>query len=151
VSAFFTVIVYGIQLLFGMQQYKNDKKELEKKILLRKYVNPSSTASDSVHYPGFLVGYMAWGFVISFHLILLILIGIRVLYLQIHHVKMAFSIIIPVIIIYLLKSVTLTTIGEILFISRKKKDKKVDKPKLKNPSSYAIFIYFVFFAGKIEQ
>ncbi len=153
-SAFLAVIIYGIQLLLGMQQYKNDKRELQKKVDNKippiEYFDPNLIASNSVHYSGFLVGYMAWGFVICFHLILLILIGLRILYLQIHHIEIVLGIIVPIILIYLLKMVSMTTIGKYLFIQNKEKEKKDDKRALKTLSAYAIFMYFIFFAGKIE-
>jgi len=39
-------------------------------------------------------------------------------------------------------------VGKYLFIQKKEKD---DKLELKYRQTYAIFIYFIFFAGKIER
>jgi hypothetical protein len=152
VSAVLTVITYGTQLLLGLQQYKIDRKKIIKQINEGippiEYFKPSIMTSNSLHYPDFLVGYMAWGFVICFHLILLILIGIRILSSEIRHVEIALGIIVPVIIIYLLKMGSMKKVGKYLFIQKKEKD---DKQELKYPQTYAVFIYFIFFAGKIER
>ncbi|CAF4179026.1 unnamed protein product, partial [Adineta steineri] len=63
-SAILTVIIYGFQLFFGIQRYKKFKKDLylgkNLEIPSIKYFEPNSIASNSVHYSGFLVGYLAW-------------------------------------------------------------------------------------------
>jgi cytochrome c oxidase subunit IV len=131
-----------------MQNYKKHKLQLYKGIYVdipsASNFKPSSIASNSVHYSGFLVGYMAWGFVICFHLILLILMGIRVLSLQIRHFEIALSIIVPILVIYLLKMLSMTSAGKFLFIQ-----KVTDRLNSRSRKTYAIFVYFNFFAGKI--
>jgi hypothetical protein len=146
-SAIFTVILYGFQLFLGMQYYKKHKLQLYKGIYVdvpsAHNFKPSSLASNSVHYSGFLVGYMAWGFVICFHLILLILIALRIVSLQIRHVEFVLAIIVPVLVIYFLKMLSLRSAGKFLFIQ-----KLDDKLNLKSRKTYAIFVYFSFFAGE---
>ncbi len=148
ISAVFTGILYATQLFIGIQNYKKHKLQLYKGICidlpLVTNFEPSTIASNSVHYSGFLVGYMAWGFVICFHLVLLIFIGIRVISLQIRHIEIALSIIVPILIIYLLKILSMTSAGKFLFIQ--KLDKKLN---LRSRKTYAVFVYFSFFAGKI--
>ncbi|CAF3644565.1 unnamed protein product [Rotaria sp. Silwood1] len=144
-SAIITAIIYGFQLFVGMQNYKKHKLQLYQGIYVD--VPPatnfkrSSIASNSVHYSGFLVGYMAWGFVICFHLILLILIGIKILSLQIRQIELALAIIVPILVIYLLKMLSMTSAGKFIFIQ--KLDNKLN---LKSRKTYAIFVYFSFFA-----
>jgi hypothetical protein len=86
---------------------------------------------------------MAWGFVICFHLILLILIALRIVSLQIRHVEFVLAIIVPVLVIYFLKMLSLRSAGKFLFIQ-----KLDDKLNLKSRKTYAIFVYFSFFAGE---
>ena len=105
--------------------------------------NPNAIAAKSVHYSGFLVGYMAWGFVICFHLILFVTLFIRVIALQMRYVEVILAITVPVLVFYLLKMVGTSSAGKFLFISDT--DTKLN---LKNRKTYAIFIYFNFFAGK---
>ncbi|CAF1032001.1 unnamed protein product [Rotaria sordida] len=144
-SAIITAIIYGFQLFIGMQNYKKHKLQLYKGIYVdvpsADNFKRSSIASNSVHYSGFLVGYMAWGFVICFHLILLILIGIKILSLQIRQIELALAIIVPILVIYLLKMLSMASAGKFIFIQ--KLDNKLN---LKSRKTYAIFIYFSFFA-----
>ncbi|CAF4174761.1 unnamed protein product, partial [Adineta steineri] len=142
VSAILTVIIYGCQLFFGIQRYKKFKKDLylgkNLEIPSIKYFEPNSIASNSVHYSGFLVGYLAWGFVICFHLILLITIAMKTVSLQFHHIEIILTIIVPILIIYFLKMFSIKLMGKFLFIQ-----KPDEGLILKN---YTIFIYFSFFA-----
>ncbi|CAF4013125.1 unnamed protein product, partial [Rotaria sordida] len=144
-SAIFTAILYGYQLCIGMQKYKKHKLQLNKgiysEIPSEKKFKLSSIASNSVHYSGFLVGYMAWGFVICFHLILLILIGIRILTFQIRYIELVLAIIVPILVIYLLKMLSMRSAGKFLFIQNLDNKRKLECGKI-----YAIFLYFSFFA-----
>ena len=143
-----SVILYGFQLLTGMQNYKKHKLQLYQgfniDVPAATNFKPSSIASNSVHYSGFLVGYMAWGFVIFFHLILLIMIGIKILSLQIRRIEMGLAIIVPILVIYLLKMLSITSTRKLLFIRQLE-----NRLNLKSRKTYAIFVYFSFFAGKM--
>jgi hypothetical protein len=146
-----------------MKMYRHDRRKLEKgkhkEIPMIKYFKPSVIAGNSVHYSGFLVGYMAWGFVICFHLILLIAIIMRLLPSPHPHIQLALGITVPIIVIYFLKRMTVTTVGEYFFVRVKKDkhDKHTSKKDqnyeltLKNTENYEIFVYFMLFAGKIKE
>ena len=146
-SAIFTGILYATQLFIGMQNYKKHKLQLYKGIYVdipaASFFPADFIASNSVHYSGFLVGYMAWGFVICFHLVLLIAIGFKVLSLQIRAFEAALTIIVPICVIYSLKLLSMKSAGKFLFIRGKKKKFTSQSRKI-----YAIFVYFSFFAGK---
>ncbi|CAF2995113.1 unnamed protein product [Rotaria sp. Silwood2] len=145
VSTVLTAVIYGFQLLIGMQNYKKHKLQLYKGIHMDipspANISWRSIVSHSVHYSGFLVGYMAWGFVICFHLILLILIGIRIFSSQSHQVELVLAIIVPILVVYLLKMLIMTTAGKFIFT---KESQNIDH--MKNLKTYAIFVYFSFFA-----
>jgi hypothetical protein len=149
-SAVITGVLYAGQLFIGIKNYKKHKLQLYQGIYIdipaATNLTPSYIASHSVHYSGFLVGYMAWGFVICFHLILLMAIGIKVLSLQIRHFEIALSIIVPIFVIYLLKLLGMTSAGKFIFIPQKD-----DKLNLKSRKLYAVFVYFSFFAGKFSS
>ena len=145
-SAVLTVIIYGFQLLLGMQNYKKHKRDICKGIHVdvpyATSIKPNVIASNSVHYSGFLVGYMAWGFVICFHVILVLLIILRLLSLQIRHIELVLAIVVPVLVIYFLKMLSISSAGKFLFV------KKLDKNLiLTSRKTYALFLYFSFFAG----
>ena len=145
-SAVLTVIIYSFQLLRGMENYKKHKRDICKGIHLDvpdpKHSKPDVIASNSVHYSGFLVGYMAWGFVICFHAILVLLIIIRLLALQSLHIELVLAVIVPILAIYFLKMLSISSAGKFLFV--RKVDKKLS---LTSRKTYAVFLYFSFFAG----
>jgi hypothetical protein len=147
-SAVVTVIIYGFQLYLGMRNYKKHRLQLYKGIYedvpSAANFKPNAIASKSVHYSGFLVGYMAWGFVICFHLIFFTLSAVRIVSLQLRYVEFILAITVPVLVVYLLKMVSTSSAGKFLFI--RDMDEKLN---LKNRKTYAIFVYFNFFAGKI--
>ncbi|CAF1562766.1 unnamed protein product [Rotaria magnacalcarata] len=144
-SAVLAFILYGFQLFLGMQNYKKHKMELFRGIFddvpSPSNFKPNSIVSKSVHYSGFLVGYMAWGFLITFHLILLILSFIRIISFQMRYVELILAITVPVTVVYLLKMVGASTAGTLCFM--RLDDEKVN---LDNRKTYAIFLYFNFFA-----
>lgn len=146
-SAIIAVVLYAFQLCLGLQNYKKHRKQLYKGIYedvpSAQNFKPNSIAAKSVHYSGFLVGYMAWGFIICFHLIFIILTAIRLISLQMRYIEIILAVCVPVLVLYLLKMVSTSSAGKFLFIQ------EVDeKLNLKNRKTYAIFVYFNFFAGK---
>ena len=147
-SAIITFMIYGGQLYLGMKNYKKHKLDLYRGIYedVPSAVNftPNSIVSKSVHYSGFLVGYLAWGFIISFHLILLILCLIRIISLQMRYIELILAVTVPITVVYLLKMITVSTTGKFLFMQDME-----NKLNLDNRKTYAIFVYFNFFAGKI--
>ncbi len=146
-SGVLTVGLFLAQLFLGIKNYKRHKLQLFRGIYedvpSAANFNPNAIAAKSVHYSGFLVGYMAWGFVICFHLIFFILATIHIITLQIRYFELILAITVPVLLVYLLKMVGTSSAGKFLFIQDM--DEKLN---LKNRKVYAIFIYFNFFAGK---
>ena len=148
-SAVLTALLYGGQLFVGMQNYKKHKMQLYKGIYediplpTKKNINRNNMASYSVHYSGFLVGYMAWGYVICFHLILIITILFRLVSLQIYYIELVLTIGVPILVVYLLKMASMSSMGKFLLIQQSDSDLLI-----KNRKTYATFIYFSFFAGK---
>jgi len=147
-SALLTVGLYALQLYLGIKNYKRHKLQLFKGIYedvpSAANFNPSSIAAKSVHYSGFLVGYMAWGFIICFHIIFFIFSLIHIISLQIRYFELVLAITVPVLVVYLLRMASTSSAGKFLFIQDM--DEKLN---LKNRKVYAIFVYFNFFAGKI--
>ncbi|CAF1148324.1 unnamed protein product, partial [Didymodactylos carnosus] len=144
-SAFLTSLLYLWQLFNGMLTYKKHKKELFQGIYLNvptsAGMKPNSVAAKSVHYSGFLVGYMAWGYIICFHLIFFVLGILRLFRARVRYIELLMTIIVPVLVIYLMKLVMVSSAGKCLFIQD-----LGDKLNLKNRKTYAVFVYFNFFA-----
>lgn len=147
-SAVVTFMIYSFELFLGMQNYKKHKLALYRGIYedIPSAANfkPNSIVSKSVHYSGFLVGYIAWGFIISFHLILIVLTVVRLISFQMRYVELILAITVPVTVVYLLKMVSASSAGTLLFM--RNMDEKLN---LDNRKTYAIFLYFNFFAGKL--
>jgi hypothetical protein len=131
-----------------MQNYKKHRSQLYRGIYedvpSAANFKPNAIAAKSVHYSGFLVGYMAWGFVICFNLTFIIFSAISVIVLRIHYIEIILAVTVPVLLIYLLKINVTSSFGKFLFIQDM--DEKLN---LANRKTYAIFVYFNFFAGKI--
>ena len=146
-SATITFLIYGFELMKGMQNYKSHKMDIYRGIFENvppaANFTPNSIVSKSVHYSGFLVGYMAWGFIITFHLIFFILTLFRFIFLRMRYVELVLAVIVPVTVIYLLNMVCASSAGRFFFMRGMD-----DKINLNNRKTYAIFIYFTFFAGK---
>ncbi|CAF3690473.1 unnamed protein product [Rotaria sordida] len=144
-SAIIAFIIYAFQLFLGIQNYKKHKLDLYKGIYedvpSPANFKPNSIVSKSVHYSGFLVGYAAWGFLISFHLIFAFLSLIRLITFQIRYFELILAITVPVTVVYLLKMVSASSAGKFLFMQGDYK-----KINLNNRKTYAIFVYFNFFA-----
>jgi hypothetical protein len=147
-SAVITVVIFVCHLLFGMRNYQKHKLQLFKGIYedvpSAVNFNLNSIASKSVRYFGLLIGYMACGFVICFHLIFFILCAIRILSLQIIYVEWFLAITVPVLVVYLLIMISVS-LAEILLLSRHMKENL----RVRNGKIYAIFVYCTFFVGEI--
>jgi hypothetical protein len=151
-SAVVTFILFGFQLFIGIRIYKKHRIELYRGIYrdIPSAANYQSSkmVANSVHYSGFLVGYMAWGFVICFHVTLVIFTAIRSYSSESRHTELGLIILAPVLVVYLLKMTFMRSAAKILFVHET--DNPLIRDKLKNRGIYAIFVYFMFFAGKFK-
>jgi hypothetical protein len=149
ISAVVTIIIFAFQLYLGMHNYERHKLQLfqgiYKNIPSAAHFEPNVIALQSVHYSGFLVGYMAWGFIICFHLIFFVLIAIQIIFTKTRYAQIVLDITVPLLVIYILKLTILSSAGQFLYINKMYK-----KLHLKNRKVYALFIYFTFFAGKFD-
>jgi hypothetical protein len=134
-------VISVFHLFYGINNYKKHKLQLFKGIYedISSATNFTSNtiASNSIRYFGFLVGHMTCGFLVLFHLIFFFLIAIRIISSSIHYNELVFTIIIPVLVVYSLITVGISTAARFLFIQNI------------NRKIYAIFVYFTFFAGKM--
>jgi hypothetical protein len=145
-SGILTFILFSFQLFKTMKNYKKHKLQLYKgfyeEIPSGINFDLNSNARDSIHYPGFLVGYVVWGFIIYFHLILIILTVIQTTLFD-QFIKVLFDFIVPILVIYLLSIISMSLSGQLMFIGMLDQ-----KPILKKRQTHAIILYFYFFAGK---
>ena len=149
ISAIVPFILFSLQLYGGMISYRIHKVQLYKgfceEIPSNKHLGSYAIAVDSFHYPGYLIGYMAWGYIFCFHLIFIILTIIEIISFN-HFSQILSDIILPVLIIYLINQCIVSLFGQFIFIRTKDK-----KPVLEKRKTHAIFLYFCFFAGKFYR
>lgn len=159
ISACVVWLYFAKQLVDGMKKYKVHKKQLSQgfyeDIPQPTHISRQSILSHSVHYSGYLVGYMAWGFVICFHLTTIICIIIRLILRQVYRIDIILQITIPILMFYLLKTLILGALSH-TFLLRKAYTKSFNADvegsvdlTLKNLKLYGVFTYFSFFAGKL--
>lgn len=134
---------------FHYDQQKIYKKERGQKFLKKNRFKSNLIASDSTHYSGSLIGHMAWGFVICFHMILLICIVVRLVYQQAPDTVPVLNILTPLVVAYMLRNAFVKHLAHIFLTNRHKEKNKTKKYKSGDPFSYSIFAYFMFFAGRI--
>jgi hypothetical protein len=131
-----------------MNNYKKHKLQLFKGIYQdipsAANLKSNTIVSKSVFYFGFLVGHMACGFIILFHFIFFILIAIRILSLQIPYFQLILAVTVPILVVYLLIMTITLLFGKSLLIQTMKGEFNSI-----NRKTYAIFVYFSFFIGKI--
>jgi hypothetical protein len=106
---------------------------------------------------------MAWNFILLFHLLFFILSLLPVIYAYIHYIGKALVTIVGLSVANQLKDVILLFTGKSLFLRGitsvhinhvEKSQIRCEGEKayyIKNRKLYAIFIYFQFFAGKIDS
>ena len=186
-----------------MQNYKRHKLQVYmgeyKDIPNFNELSKNKTTSYSFHYPGFLVGYMAWGYTICFHLVLVVCIMLRLVPLNNLYLQVVLTIAVPIVVVYFLKTRSISCLSRYVFtnvtevpsdtpgsaqsrtisphsisvsslpgaqletdrngaVSRRKQrpvgcatdddDIPSERWKIRHPRFYAIFFYFIFFAGE---
>jgi hypothetical protein len=138
-SAILTFSLFSFQLFVTMKNYKRHKLQLYKGFYKEIPAGIKINAIDSIHYPGFLVGYMIWGVSVVFHLILIV----QTISLD-YFIKVLLDFILPILVIYLLSIISMSLIGQFVFIRMPDK-----KSRLKYRQIHAILLYFSFFAGNV--
>ena len=156
-SAIITTGGFVWQLYNGMQNYKRHKLQVYK----GKYVDipdfsslsKNETISSSLHYPGFLVVYVAWGYTICFHLVLVVFIIVRLVPIDNFYLQVSLTIAIPILVIYFLKTGSISCFSRYFFtnnLTNNDTNEPLERWKIRNQKCYAILLYLTFFAGKPE-
>lgn len=160
-SALIAFFIFIVQLIIGIRNFKRHKLQLHKRagceeIPSLKSLPKNKIASNAIHYPGFLVAYMAWGFTICFHVLLIIAISFRISSFNSFYLQIALTIAIPIIIIYLVKVYSMSCCSQYAFTPEMNDDDDDNsRPParliLNNPHCYSCLLYFTFFAGMLNN
>ena len=109
VCTIITAIIYGIQLFFGIKNFrKHFIKYREKDPTIVKQIeakiNKEQTRSRAIRYPGYLIRYTVGGFVITFHILISFAFIPRLLWIHPHAFKWILEILVPILILLALQS-----------------------------------------------
>lgn len=150
ISAIVAGLIYAVQLFLGIQCYKKHKVHAYRghyeEIPKPTEISQNKAISYSLHYSGFLVGYMAWGYTICFHFVLVIMIIVRLIPWQNFYIQLGVTLIVPILVIYAFKMVGISCVSRYFFTIE-----ETDTLTLTNRKSYGIILYFMFFIGQYNE
>lgn len=108
-SAIITAVIYSIQLLLGMKNYREDIRrdcdnKNQKQLLADTGLDEEEVSSRAIQYPGYLIRYTIGGFVITFHLLILIAFIFRLILCHYSALAWILEFVLPILILYALQS-----------------------------------------------
>ena len=109
VCSVITAIIYGIQLFFGIKNFRRHfKKYRDKDPTIVKQIEAriekGKTRSRAIRYPGYLIRYTVGGFVITFHILISFAFIPRLLWIQLSAFKWILEFLVPILILLALQS-----------------------------------------------
>lgn len=149
-------IFMSIQLLLSIKNYRKDVLRLHRgekffrslvlkykdddyKTFIRKRNNTSADiTTDSLHFPGFLIAHLVYGYIILLFMLLGIMIVIKMFYYLSKTFQMFLQIFFPIIILFILKSTFLRFLVRWVLL-------KSDRQRIVNIAPYFLISYFNFF------
>lgn len=146
VPVFAALLICLLQLLFLLKDTKTHLKQLYKGqcefVLKAKNLSNPSIASSSFHFGGYVVGYMVWGYIIMY--VVLVIIGFVILLLRIFAGDQFFASLalrlVPVVTVIIVKMIINYIFTRFIFLYR---DSNV--LALKNFRAFNVFLYFNFY------
>jgi hypothetical protein len=119
---FLTAIIYSGQLLFGMKKYQRHMLDAYKGIFLdippRSAFKNARLLTKNIHYPGYCIAYLTFGYIIIGNILLFVLIGLRILFKHLFLVEEFAKIFIPILAFYLLKFIVQWFFSRTFFLQR---------------------------------
>lgn len=145
-----------IQLLLSIRNYRKDVLRLHKggkffrslvlkykdednKTFIRKRNHTSADiTADSLHFPGFLIAHLVYGYIILVCIFLGVMITVKILFYLSKTFQMLLQIFFPIIILFVLKSTFLRFLVRWVLL-------KSDRQRIVNIAPYFLISYFNFF------
>ncbi len=144
VSCCITSFIYVVQLLLGIKNYHNTVLDAYKGIYLNipspKRFSNAKIASSSLHYSGYAIGYLLWGYLILFEVILVVMIIIRFLIKFYFIAENLAKIFLPILTIFLFKKILIWYLCRFFLIEKSNKTFG-----LRNNKLYFLLNHFNFF------
>ncbi|CAF1333517.1 unnamed protein product [Adineta steineri] len=139
-----TSIIYFGQLFFGMKHYQKHMLNAYKGIFInipaRSAFKTARLMSKNIHYPGYCIAYLIFGYIIIGNLVFFILIALRILFKHVFLIEEIAKVLIPILVIYLMKFIIQWFLSRTFFLQKHGKIMV-----LKNLRVYFVFTYFNFF------
>jgi hypothetical protein len=102
-----TAIIYSGQLLFGMKNYEkhmlNAYKGIFRDIPSRSTFQNIRLMSKNIHYPGYCIAYLTFGYILIGNILFFLLVGLRILFKHLFIVEELAKLFIPLFAFYLIK------------------------------------------------
>ncbi|CAF0841611.1 unnamed protein product [Brachionus calyciflorus] len=151
----FTSLLTAYQLFLSIKNFKRDVLRLHKgekffRSLVLKYKdenyedfikkrnNASATiTNDSLHFPGYLIAHLVYGYLMLFLILLCVMIIFKFLY-YVTNLQTSLQIFLPIVILFTLKFTFIKFIVRIVLL-------KTDKQRIVNLAPYFLLTYFNFF------
>jgi hypothetical protein len=145
ISCCLTSFIYIVQLLLGIKNYHKIVLDAYRGIYLDipspKAFSNAKLASSSLHYSGYAIGYLLWGYLILFEVILVVMIIIRFLVKFYFIAENLAKIFLPILTIFLFKKILIWYLCR-FFLIEKSKNKTFG---LRNNKLYFLLNHFNFF------
>lgn len=108
-SCCLTTLIYLIQIAFGLKAYQhhiqNAFKGVYNDIMSPNDLTNFRTMSNSLHYSGYAIGFLFWGYFILFSLILVIIFAFKLLFRFYFLLETLTQLLLPIVILILLKKI----------------------------------------------
>jgi len=121
-TCFLTAIIYFGQLFSGMKHYQRHMLDAYKGIFIdippRSAFTNARLMSKHIHYPGYCMAYLTFGYIVIGNIIFFILISLRVLFKHLFIVEEIAKVFIPILVIYLTKLIIQWFLSRTFFLQK---------------------------------
>ena len=143
IASLLTAMIYSVQLFFGMRKYQKNMLDAYKGRFLdippRSSLAKRRFLSKSIHYPGYCIAYLIFGYLIIGNVLFLLIITLNILCRHLFLLEEFSKISIPLLAFYLIKLIIQWFLSRIFFLQIN------STIVLKNLRFYFVFTYFNFF------
>lgn len=155
-ACLFTSLVILVQLFLSIKSFHNDLLRLNKgekfftsfvlrykdeeytKIIKKRNKESATIASDSLHFPGYLIAHLVYGYVLLFLAVFCVVVIFKVFYYLPGAMQASLNLFLPIVILFAFKFVSIKYLVRTIFLRR-------DQQRITNLAPYYVITYFNFF------
>lgn len=123
---FFTSFVY---------RYKDEEYS---KVIKKRNKESMTIASDSLHFPGYLIAHLVYGYVLLFLAVFFVVVVFKVFYYLPGAIQATINLLLPIFILFAFKFISIKYLVRTIFLRR-------DQQRITNLAPYYVISYFNFF------